>query len=158
MDKIENLVRQKISNHPVLTNIERFVVMHGLYLHIEEPRLEIFYEVEYFDGETDVSSSFVKTGKRWIVDNNYKVNVLDENGNPIPNPDYVPEYEIIGYDEDDNPIYSKKIINIEDQYITEYAFNYFLQISFKAEEPLRIEDLVKFYMVQDDVKIKRFDF
>ena len=133
------LVSQRISNHPVLTDVDRDVVITGIYVDITEPRLELLYHLKYsIDGE-DVNG-FQSTGARWIVDNSYKVKIMGEDGNPIPNPDYDPE------DEESEPFIMKE------------AFDYFIDISFRAEHPIRIEDLMKLYIIRDDSENKRFDF
>lgn len=133
------LVSQRISPLPAIASVDRDVVITGIYVDITEPRLELLYHVKYsIDGEP--VSGFQATGPRWIVDNSYKVNVLDENGEPIPNPDYDPE------DEESEPFIMKE------------AFDYFIDISFRAEQPIRIEDLMKSYIIKDDIDNKRFDF
>lgn len=134
------LVSQQISNLPALPNVERYVVITGIYVDITEPRLELLYHVKYMTGAEDISGSFQKTGARWIVDNSYKVKVMDANGEPIPNPDYDPE------DEGSEPFIMKE------------AFDYFIDISFRAEHPIRIEDLMRMYIVKDDQEKHRFDF
>ena len=133
------LVSQQISSLPALPNVDRGVVITGIYVDITEPRLELLYHVKYsIDGEP--ISGFQSTGARWIVDNSYKVKVMGEDGNPIPNPDYDPE------DESSEP------------FIMMEAFDYFIDISFRAEQPIRIEDLMKMYIVKDDQEKHRFDF
>lgn len=133
------LVSQQISSLPALPNVDREVVITGIYVDITEPRLELLYHVKYsIDGEP--VSGFQPTGPRWIVDNSYKVKVMGEDGEPIPNPDYDPE------DESNEPFIMKE------------AFDYFIDISFRAEQPIRIEDLMKLYIVKDDQEKHRFDF
>lgn len=133
------LVSQKISNHPVLTDVERDVVVTGIYVDITEPRLELLYHVKYSIKGEDVNG-FQSVGNRWIVDNSYKVKVMGEDGKPIPNPEYDPE------DEGSEPFIMKE------------AFDYFIDISFRAQQPIRIEDLMKTYIVKDDQEKHRFDF
>ena len=74
------LVRQQISNHPVLTDIERFVCIDGFEIKDSLKNLIIIYTVEYFKNGIDISDSFTKKVPIWIVNNSYKVKVLDENG------------------------------------------------------------------------------
>lgn len=133
------LVSQKISNLPALPNVDREVGITGIYVDITEPRLELLYHVKYsINGEP--VSGFQSTGARWIVDNSYKVKVMGADGEPIPNPEYDPE------DEESEPFIMKE------------AFDYFIDISFRAEQPIRIEDLMKLYIVKDDQEKNRFDF
>jgi hypothetical protein len=133
------LVSQRISSLPAVANVDRDVVITGIYVDITEPRLELLYHVKYSIDNEDVSG-FQATGARWIVDNSYTVKVMGEDGNPIPNPDYDPE------DESSEPFIMKE------------AFDYFIDISFRAEHPIRIEDLMKLYIIRDDSENKRFDF
>lgn len=134
------LVKQKISDHPILQDVERYVNIEGFKVSDLYKKLILDYSVEYIKGEEDVSNLFTKDVPRWQVDNSYKVHVLDVNGEPIPNPDYNPE------DEE------------SEEFVMEFAYEYFKQIAFLAEAPIRIEDLMKAYIIRDDINKHRFDF
>lgn len=169
-------IKQQISNHPILTNIERFVYILKFFPEADTEKLTITYYIEYIQVtvnendeviRTNVTSQFNQSLPSWIVTNSYKVNVLDESGQPIPNLNYEPEYEYLGETEkpeewDDEldgefipePIYGETIINEDEQYLQEWAFDYFNQIVFEAENPVRIKDLMQQYILRDDANIK----
>ena len=56
------------------------------------------------------------------------------------------------------PIYGDVIINEAEQYVQEWAFDYFRQLTFDNPNPVRIEDLMEAYVLRDDLVNKRFDF
>lgn len=140
------LISKQISNHPNLSEVKRFVNVYGVNVRSDLQRLVIDYNITYFKEDKDITNQFNPNPPSWIVTNSYKVKVLDENGEYIPNPDYVPEYE------DD------KIINSDDEYIREWAFDYFMQITFESETPVSIKDLLETYITIDDLTVQRFNF
>lgn len=161
--------RQKISNHPIFPDVERYVQITEFFPSAIRKRIEFFYKVEYWKDGEDVTHNFNQNVPKWIVDNSYKVVKLDENGDTIPNPDYIPKYEQIGetekpedWDEEiefvPEPIYGSEIINEDEQNLQEWAYDYFRQLTFDNPTPVRIEDLMEAYVQRDDLVNKRFDF
>lgn len=63
------MIRQQISNHPSLTNIERYVHLTGLnYLDSDEKIAYFRYRIEYLaDGENDVSGLFTNQLPNWGI-------------------------------------------------------------------------------------------
>lgn len=163
-------VKQQISNHPILTDVERFVYILRFEAAADAEFLKLIYRIEYIKVEiineeevrTDITSQFNQNLPAWIVTNAYKVDILDELGQPIPNPNYEPEYEYLGETEkpaewDDEldgefipePIYGENIINEDEQYLQEWAFDYFKQIVFDNPDPVAIKPLMQQYIIKD---------
>lgn len=87
-------IRQKISNHPTITDLEREVVVYRFSYSMDVSQIPISARVEHFkiiDGERVLLPEFTKELKDWIVDNSNKIKkrdknnkiVLDENNNEI---------------------------------------------------------------------------
>lgn len=76
-------VRQKISNHPVLKDLERDVVVYRTADNMDVKQIPIRGHVEYFDGEENVTSDFKSTIDNWIVGNHYEVEIRDENNEVV---------------------------------------------------------------------------
>ena len=87
-------VRQKISNHPVLTDLERDVVVYRTADNMDVKQMPISARIEHFkdvDGVRTLLPEFTREVKDWIVSNDYEIKkrdkqnqaVLDEEGNEI---------------------------------------------------------------------------
>lgn len=131
-------VRKQISNHPTLTEVKRYVEVYSFLADANSQYIQLFYKIIYEKDGVDITKSFNPNVPMWVVDNSYRVQILDELGYPIHNPDF-PE-------------------NSDEPYIMEYAFTYFRQLTFDSQEPVRIKDLLEAYITRDDVVNKRFDF
>ena len=90
-------VRQKISNHPVLTDLERDVVVYRTADNMDVQQIPISARIEHFkdvDGVRTLLPEFTREVKDWIVSNDYQIKqrdkqnqvVLDEDGNEIKVP------------------------------------------------------------------------
>ena len=79
-------VRQKISNHPVLTDLERDVVVYRTADNMDVKQMPISAKIEHFkdvDGERTLLPEFTREVKDWIVSNDYEIKKRDENNEPI---------------------------------------------------------------------------
>ena len=87
-------VRQKISNHPVLEDLERDVVIYRTADHMDVKQMPISARIEHFkdvEGVRTLLPEFTREVKDWIVSNDYEIkkrdkqnqSVLDEDGNEI---------------------------------------------------------------------------
>ena len=90
-------VRQKISNHPVLTDLERDVVVYRTADNMDVKQMPISARVEHFkdvDGVRTILPEFTREVKDWIVSNDCEIKkrdrqnrvVLDEDGHEIKVP------------------------------------------------------------------------
>lgn len=90
-------VRQKISNHPVLEDLERDVVVYRTTDNMDVKQMPISARIEHFkevDGVRTLLAEFTREVKDWIVSNDYEIKkrdkqnqaVLDEDGNEIKVP------------------------------------------------------------------------
>jgi hypothetical protein len=154
------LIEKQISNHPVL-DLVRVLEVPSFLPNDDNKTLEFFYRIKHFKDGLPVDIKIPK--KRWAVDNSYKAIIRDENFDPIPNPDYVPEYEVIGYTEqpeewdeiedgvfEPQPIYGVNIINEEEQYMRMPAYDYFKSLTFDNPNPISIPFLLEWYIQDND--------
>ena len=122
-------VRQKISNHPVLEDLERDVVVYRAADNMDVRQMPISARIEHFknvDGVRTILPEFTREIKDWIVSNDYEIKkrdkqnqvVLDEDGNEIKVP----------------------------------AFDAYQSMILKALEPI-----LKQGILNDDSELKRFD-
>ncbi len=122
-------VRQKISNHPVLTDLERDVVVYRTADNMDVKQMPISARVEHFkdvDGERTLLSEFTREVKDWIVSNDYEIKKRDKQNQPI-------------LDDDGNEI---KVP----------AFDAYQTMILKALKPI-----LKQGILNDDSELKRFD-
>ena len=79
-------VRQKISNHPVLEDLERDVVVYRTADNMDVKQMPISARIEHFkdvDGVRTLLPEFNREVKDWIVSNDYEINKRDENNEPV---------------------------------------------------------------------------
>ncbi len=122
-------VRQKISNHPVLADLERDVVVYRTADNMDVKQMPISARIEHFkdvEGVRTLLPEFTREVKDWIVSNDYEIKKRDENNEPI-------------LDEDSNEI---KVP----------AFDAYQTVILQALEPI-----LKQGILNDDSELKRFD-
>lgn len=125
MQKMSEIIRQKISNHPRFSNIEREVVITRISDNADVMQIPITGHVEYFDGEENVTSDFKSNIDNWIVGNHYEVEVRNEQNEVVINEE------------------TQEIIKIP-------AFDYFQAIILENKVPL--VTLLSTYILNDDAK------
>lgn len=145
----------KITNHPVFTDVERYVNVYGINQLNTLPGQEIIdfkYKVEYFRDGENITHTLNAPNKPWTIDNNRKVFQRDPvTGEKIPNPDYEPNYPLI---DGLNNIYATEPDNEDEQFVMVNAFDYFWGL-FNSGTPLDV--LFGQYIPSDDLEHKRFD-
>ena len=122
-------VRQKISNHPVLTDLERDVVAYRTTDNMDVKQMPISARIEHFkdvEGVRTLLPEFTREVKDWIVSNDYEIKKRDEQNQPV-------------LDEDGNEI---KVP----------AFDVYQKAILQALEPI-----LKQGILNDDSELKRFD-
>ena len=122
-------VRQKISNHSVLADLERDVVVYRTADNMDVKQMPISARIEHFkdvEGVRTLLPEFTREVKDWIVSNDYEIKKRDENNEPI-------------LDEDGNEI---KVP----------AFDAYQTVILQALEPI-----LKQGILNDDSELKRFD-
>ncbi|MDM1548695.1 hypothetical protein HX096_12610 [Empedobacter falsenii] len=122
-------VRQKISNHPILQDVERDVVVYRTADNMDVRQMPISAKIEHFkmiDGERILLPEFTREVKDWIVSNDYQIKQRDKQNQPI-------------LDEEGNEIK----VN---------AFDAYQVLILKALEPI-----LKQGILNDDSELKRFD-
>lgn len=151
---MEALARVKISNHPILTNVERYVSVTGFSkLSTKTKHLIFEYHIEYFKDGVDITHNFNQKLPIWHIDNNRVVFVRDAEGNKIVNEDYEPNYPIIDFL---NETRSETPDNEDDQWVRMLAFDYFTSLVL-GEANVNIQTLLATYIVLDDIEHKRFN-
>lgn len=162
----DTLAIQQISNHPVMTNVERFVVLYGLNINAGHMKhMTMRYEIIHLVDNT-VINIHPKNKPEWVISNNIRVMIRDENGETIPNPDYVPVYstrfelnsETGMFDEIPNPEIPENIINFEEKYLTQPAFDFFKYIAWDNTSPLTKRQHFEFYIQVLDTEDNFFNF
>ena len=77
-------VRQKISNHPVLTDLERDVVAYRTTDNMDVKQMPISARIEHFkdvEGVRTLLPEFTREVKDWIVSNDYEIKKMEYNPN-----------------------------------------------------------------------------
>ena len=122
-------VRQKISNHPVLKDLERGVVVYRTADNMDVKQMPISARIEHFkdvEGVRTLLPEFTREVKDWIVSNDYEIKKRNNQNRPI-------------LDDDGNEI---KVP----------AFGAYQTMILKVLEPI-----LKQGILYDDSEIKRFD-
>lgn len=78
MTNMQEIIRQKISNHPINEGIEREVVIRRIADNADVSQIVISGHVEYFKDGQNVTSTFKSEIDNWIIGNHYEVEVRDE--------------------------------------------------------------------------------
>ena len=125
MQNMTEIIRQKISNHPINEGIEREVVIRRIADNADVSQIVISGHVEYFKDGQNVTSTFKSEIDNWIIDNHYEVEVRDENN------------EVVIDDE------TQEVIKVP-------AFDYFQAIILANKVPLLT--LLQTYILNDDEK------
>ena len=122
-------VRQKISNHPVLTDLERDVVVYRAADNMDVKQMPISARIEHFkdvEGVRTLLPEFTREVKDWIVSNDYEINKRDKQNQPI--------------------------LDDEGQEIKVPAFDVYQSMILQVLEPI-----LKQGILNDDSELKRFD-
>ena len=99
--------------------------------------------------------------EEWVISNNYLVTVLDFNGNPIPNPDFVTEITELVLDENGEPILDElgnpqtqvvpvPISETNLPYLTQGAFDRFSEFRVGTTYNLSMRQLWNISVLSDD--------
>ena len=97
----------------------------------------------------------------WVISNNYSVTVLDLNGNPIPNPDFVTETTEPVLNENGEPVLDElgnpqtQVIQVPISetnlpYLTERAFDRFSEFRMGTNYTLSMRQLWNMSVISDD--------
>ena len=99
--------------------------------------------------------------EEWVISNNYSVTVLDFNGNPVPNPDFVTEVTEPVLDENGEPVLDElgnpqtQVIQVPISetnlpYLTEGAFDIFSEFRVGTTYSLSMRQLLNMSVIADD--------
>ena len=125
MQNMNEIIRQKISNHPLFDDVERYVVIQRIADNADVAQIPIIGYVDYFKDGENVTKGFKSTIDDWIIGNHYEVEVRDEN--------------------------NEVVLDKETQEsIKMPAFDYFQSIILENKVPLLT--LLSTYILNDDVK------
>ena len=127
--KIMYELRQKISNHPVLTDLERDVVVYRTADNMDVKQMPISARIEHFkdvEGIRTLLPEFTREVKDWIVSNDYGITQRDNQNQPV--------------------------LDDEGQEIKVPAFDAYQKVILQALEPI-----LKQGILNDDSELKRFD-
>ena len=122
-------VRQKISNHPVLTDLERDVVAYRTTDNMDVKQMPISARIEHFkdvEGVRTLLPEFTREVKDWIVSNDYEIKKRDEQNQPVLD-EVGNEIKVPAFD-----VYQKAILQA-------------------------LEPILKQGILNDDSELKRFD-
>ena len=127
--KIMYELRQKISNHPVLTDLERDVVVYRTADNMDVKQMPISARIEHFkdvEGVRTLLPEFTREVKDWIVSNDYGITQRDNQNQPV--------------------------LDDEGQEIKVPAFDAYQKVILQVLEPI-----LKQGILNDDSELKRFD-
>ena len=123
-------VRQKISNHPVLKDLERDVVVYRTADNMDVKQMPISARIEHFkdvEGVRTLLPEFTREVKDWIVSNDYQIKKKRDSQN-------------------------QPILDEEENEIKVNAFDTYQALILQALEPI-----LKQGILNDDSELKRFD-
>lgn len=126
---MQEIIRQKISNHPVLDDLEREIVVYRVADNMDVKQMPISARIEHFkdvEGVRTLLPEFTREVKDWIVSNDYEINKRDKQNQPI--------------------------LDDEGQEIKVPAFDAYQSMILQALEPI-----LKQGILNDDSELKRFD-
>ena len=83
MTNMQEIIRQKISNHPINEGIEREAVIRRIADNADVSQIVISGHVEYFKDGQNVTSTFKSEIDNWIISNHYEVEMRDENNEAV---------------------------------------------------------------------------
>ena len=89
-------IRQKISNHPVLKDLERDVVVYRTANNMDVKQMTVSARVEHFkdvEGVRTLLPEFTREIKDWIVSNDYKIKKRDKQNQVVLNEIKVPAFD-----------------------------------------------------------------
>ena len=110
---------QKISNNPLLTDVEREVVVQTAIINDNAKAIDIYYIIISKLNGLDISNTLNSSFPVWTISNNQRIMVRDEETfQPIPNPDYNPEEEG------------------SEEFMMEYAYTYITYLMFQKRVDL----------------------
>lgn len=89
---MEYIVRKQISNHPKFEDVERYVCVYKQESDSISKTFAMYFAIEFIKNGVDISSEFVQ--KKRVIEASTKTKVLlrDEEGMPIPNPEFEPPF------------------------------------------------------------------
>lgn len=167
---IKEILRQKISNDPDFTDIERYVVIKTININARgdySSSFNLMYEIEYFrDGEK--INKFKSKTKNWFIDNYQMIWKRNDKMEPIvseeyiemlrrnklnptiPNPEYVEGEENSSTPETiPNPDYVDDVtLLLYNEYEVTNAFDYIMSIFLTKPESLW--QILAFYLKEQD--------
>lgn len=104
---------QKISNNPLLTDVEREVEIQTAIINDNAKAIDIYYIIISKLNGLNISDTFNPSFPFWTISNSQRIMVRDEETfQPIPNPDYNPEEEG------------------SEEFMMEYAYDYITYLMF----------------------------
>ena len=92
------IIRQKISNHPINETIERYAVIRRIADNADVCQIVISGHVEYFKDGQNVTSTFKSEIDNWIIGNHYEVEMRDENNEVVIDEDTQEPIKIAAFD------------------------------------------------------------
>jgi hypothetical protein len=131
------MIKQKISDHPVLMGIERIVEIVGFMLNSDLKIIDFFYRINYEKEGQDMSDLISPRVPDWRMDNSINILARDQNFNPIENPDFIEEK-----DEEGN------VMNEENRFIKIPAFDYTSGLMLESTAQLRV--IMSLYITERD--------
>ena len=83
MTIMQEIIRQKISNHPINEEVERYVIIRRITDNADVSQIVISGHVEYFKDGQNITSTFKSEIDNWIIGNHYEVEMRDENNEVV---------------------------------------------------------------------------
>lgn len=155
----EILALQKISNHSTNIDIERYIAVYGVnIMGGDVKRMVMNYKIIHITNGQLLNIEPVNKPV-WVISDDHKVLVRNEQGQPILNPDYVPTYSEEVKDEEDNIVVEGGILlNGDEEYLTEKGFKYFKGIAWDVANPLSKKQQFEYYISMLDSEDNFFNF
>lgn len=125
-----SLITVQISNHPLFTEIKRFVDVDSFQVVDSTKQITVYFKMRYIDStDNDVTNQFPVKPYPLSGNNSTKSILRDDKFQPIPNPEY----------DEKNPE--------SDKYLTMPTYDYFRALLAKH---IAIEELLTFYVKASD--------
>lgn len=131
------ILTQQISNHPVFSDVERFVDVTLQQANSNAQKFEFWFTVRYMKDSIDVSGIFKQPSRNSIyTDASTKQLVRDSLFNPIPNPEFDPDSFTV-----DSPATEY------DMYLWVYGWDMIMTL---INQPTNISAMIRQYILIND--------
>lgn len=140
------IVKEKISNHPLFQDTERFVCVYKQTSDAMRKEFVMHFLIKYVKDGVDITNDIIQKRNTIKTDAQTKLLLRDEENCPIPNPEFVEPVQ--EYDDDENPL-PLATYDEYDEFMWAYGWDVVMSM---INQPTNVVDLIKFYVHLNDTE------